>query len=141
MSEKTIAKASEIVTKLAGKDEGFCTLALIDEQGFPTASTVSIIKANGINELAFCVSLDDNKARRALACNKASVCVNSGQYNITLVGTAKILTDAATKEAFWQPWFSEVGWSGPDDENFCVLRFSTQRYSLWLGEEPVAGIL
>ena len=141
MNEKTIAKAAEIVENLAGKDEGFCTLALIDESGFPTASTVSIIKADGINQLMFGVSLDDNKAHRVQACNRASVCINSGEYNITLVGTAEILTGAASKEALWQPWFSEIWPGGVTDPDFCVLRFSTLRYSLWLGEEPAAGTL
>ena len=140
MSGKIIAKTEEILTSLAGQDNGFCTLALIDESGFPTASTVSIIKASGIKQLTFGVSLDDNKARRVLACNRASVCVNSQDYNITLVGTAEILTDAKTKEEVWEPWFAEI-WSGPDDADFCVLRFNTQRYSLYVAQEQVAGAL
>ena len=141
MSEKIIAKAAEIITELAGRDDGYCTLALIDEDGFPSASTVSIIKADGIKQFSFGVSLDDNKAKRVQACNRASMCVNSGEYNITLVGTAEILTDAASKEDLWQPWFSEIWPGGAADPNFCVLRFSTQRYNLWLGEEPSSGRL
>ena len=141
MSEKVIAKTGEIITGLAGRDNGFCTLALIDENGYPTASTVSIIKANGMKQLTFGVSLDDNKARRVKACNKASVCVNSANYNITLVGTAEILTDTKSKEDIWKSWFSEIWVGGVTDPDFCVLRFSTQRYGLWLGEEIVAGTL
>ena len=141
MNQETIKKTEEILASLAGQDRGFCTIALIDENGFPTASTVSIIKASGINQLTFCVSLDDNKARRVKACNRAGVCVSSIDYNITLVGTAEILTDSKTKEEAWQPWFCEVGWSGPDDANFCVLRFITQRYNLYIGEQQVAGTI
>ena len=141
MSEKTVNKASEIITGLAGQDNGYCTLALIDEDGFPSASTVSIIKADGIKQLTFGVSLDDNKARRVQACSRASVCVNAGAYNITLVGTAEILTDTASKEDLWQPWFSEIWAGGATDPDFCVLRFNTQRYNLWLGKEQVAGKL
>jgi general stress protein 26 len=141
MNEKTMTKTQEIIEGLAGQDNGFCTIALIDEQGYPTASTVSIIKADGMKQLMFGVSVDDNKARRAKACSRASVCINSGDYNITLVGTAEILTDTASKEDLWQPWFSEIWAGGVTDPDFCVLRFSTQRYNLWLGEDIVAGVI
>jgi len=141
MNEKIITKAGEIVDTLASKQgEGYCTIALIDESGYPTASTVSIIKADGIKQLSFGVSLDDNKARRVAKCNRASVCVNSLEYNITLVGTAEILTDSKTKGEVWEPWFCEI-WSGADDPDYCVLRFSTERYSLYVNEEVAAGNL
>ena len=141
MNEKIIAKAGEIVSALTSKKgEGYCTIALIDENGYPTASTVSIIKADGIKQLAFGVSLDDNKARRVQSCKKASVCINSLGYNITLVGTAEILTDAKTKEEVWQPWFCDI-WSGANDPGFCVLRFSTERYNLYVDEQMAAGNL
>jgi len=141
MNEKIITRACEIVTGLAGQDDGHCTIALIDENGYPSASTVSIVKADGIKQLMFGVSHDENKARRVRACSKASVCVNSPEYNITLVGTAEILTDAKTKEDVWEPWFTEIWSDGVTDSDFCVLRFSTDRYSLYVDEEVAAGVL
>ena len=141
MNEKVKARAGEIITGLAGQDNGYCTLALIDKDGFPTASTVSIIKADGIKQFTFGVSLNDNKARRVQACNRASVCVNSQEYNITLVGTAEIMTDAESKQDLWQPWFSEIWTGGVADPDFCVLRFTTQRYNLWVDEIAAADAL
>jgi len=52
MNQEIISRACEIIgTKtggIGGGMEGHCVLALIDENGYPTASTLTISKANGI---------------------------------------------------------------------------------------------
>ena len=143
MNQAVIATAAEIIQDEAKKEQGggFCTLALIDENGYPTASTVSISKANSIKELTFCAGLSGNKAKRIQKCNRASVCFNSSNYNITLVGTVEILTDPEAKKESWYTG-CEHHWSGIDDPDFCVLRFTTERYNLFVGPEDFAeGIL
>lgn len=141
MNQEIIAKAAEVINNGTPEwKDRFCALALIDEKGYPTASTVSIARADGIKTLSFGVSLDNNKARRAGKNNRASVCVNSPNFNITLVGTVEILTDAETKKETWcDGW--EKHWSGADDPNFAVLRFSTERYNLFVGWESAEGVL
>jgi hypothetical protein len=59
------------------------------------------------------------------------VCINSSEYNITLVGTVEILVDQDTKKENWFP-VMEGMWSGFDDPNYCVLRFTTERYNLFI---------
>jgi len=137
MNEKVIARAEEIINN---KKVSFCTLALIDEKGYPTASTVSVSKADGIKWLAFCVGLNENKAKRAAKNNRACVCVNAGDFNITLVGTAEVLTDPETKKEMWYPGCEEH-WAGADDPEYCVLRFNTERYNLFVGWESAEGVL
>jgi general stress protein 26 len=141
MNEKIIASAEEIIkNKTADQANNFCTLALINENDYPTASTVSIARADGIKTLSFGVSLDDNKARRASKNNRASVCVNSSNFNITLVGTVEILTEPRIKKETWcDGW--ENHWSGADDPNYCVLKFTTERYNLFVGYESAEGVL
>jgi general stress protein 26 len=128
MSQETIAKAGEIIGAktgyIGGGMEGYAALALIDENGYPTASTLTIAKADGIKWLTFCTSLSRDSVKRIGKCNRASVCVNSSEYNITLVGTVEVLTDADTKKDMWFPPM-EGQWSGADDPEFCVLRFTT----------------
>ena len=50
MSEKAIAKAEEIIkSKTAAENMGVgVTLSLLDSEGYPTTSTLSISKAEGI---------------------------------------------------------------------------------------------
>jgi len=144
MNKEIIAKAEEIINSKTGYIEdgmgGYAALALIDENGYPTVSTLTIAKADGIKWITFCTSPDRNSVKRASKCNRASVCINSNEYNITLVGTIELVTDSAVKKDMWLPTMDDgAHWSGPDDPNFCVLKFTTERYSLFVGYEDAEG--
>ncbi|MCL2034144.1 MAG: pyridoxamine 5'-phosphate oxidase family protein [Oscillospiraceae bacterium] len=146
MNQEVIAKAEEIINGktgyIGGGMEGYAALSLIDENGYPTTSTLTIVKADGIKWLTFATSPDENKAKRVEKCSRASVCINSTEYNITLVGTIEIVTDMKTKKDMWlEPMGCGEHWTGYDDPNFCVLRFETERYSLFVGYESAQGTL
>jgi len=136
MSQEAIARASEIINSKAGyKDklgvEGYVTVAVIDENGYPTASTYVIFTANGINWLTFATGPDRNIVKRIKKNNRGSVCINSTEYNITLVGKFEIIDDPEVKSEMWIPNSAMNNhWSGPEDPQFCVLRFTTERYNL-----------
>jgi len=138
MNREIIKKAEEVIASKAnyvgGGMEGYAVLALIDESGSPTASALTIAKADGIKWLTFATSPDSNKAARIAKCNRASVCIASSEYNITLVGSVEIVTDAEMKKATWFEPMSCM-WSGPDDPNFYVLRFNTERYNLFFADD------
>jgi len=143
-----IDRAAQLINAKAnyvrGGMEGYAVLALIDENGSPTASTLTIARADGINWLTFCTSPDANKTKRAAKNAKASVCLASSEYNITLVGKIEIVTDPEAKKASWcEPMNDGAHWTSPDDPNFTVLRFTTERYSLFFADEyaEAAGTL
>jgi len=140
MNEEIITRAEEILANRATKEQGYCVLALIDTDGYPTAATISPSKIDGIRNITFCTGINSNWAKRIEKCNRASVCFNSGseQYNITLVGTIEVLTDLAVKRDMW---YEGMGYyfKGPEDPDFCVLQFTTQRYSLMLNEQDANG--
>lgn len=137
MKEEIIKKTCQILEKNTGEGT-YCALGLIDHDGNPTISTITASKADGINWITFCTGLSSRKSNRINKCNRASVCFNSDDYNITLVGTIEILTDLETKKEMWYGGLINH-FSGPDDPNFCVLRFKTERYSLLVDWEQVAG--
>jgi general stress protein 26 len=140
MNEELIKKAEEFLMTRATKEQGYCVLALIDLDGYPTAATISPSKVEGIRHITFCTGLQSNWAKRIEKCGRASVCFNSGeeQYNITLVGDIEVATDPAVKKEMWYDGMGTY-FSGPEDPHFCVLRFVTKRYSLMLGEGDVSG--
>jgi len=146
MDQKIVERAGEIINSRTGfignGMEGYVTLALIDEDGYPTASTATISKADGIKWLTFLSELDTNKPRRIAKCNKGSVCLSSSEYNITLVGTLEILTDLKTKKEMWQEPMREY-YSGPEEPKYCVLRFNTECYNLYFAadDKEAKGIL
>ena len=147
MSKEIIAKASEIIKSKSteGKNIGAGTaLTLIDSDGYPTTSCVSISKAKGISEVLFGLSLSSNRAKRAKECTRASICLfdddyeGGSYYNITLVGDVEIVTDPdVIKDTWHDGMYAEHYEQGINDPDFAVLRFTTKRYNLWvnMGEE------
>ena len=141
MSQDIIKKAEEIVhSKTAAVNMGVgVTLYLLDHEGYPTTSSLSISQADGLRHIYFGVGLSSNKAKRAMACSRASVCIfdddfeNDAYYNITLVGDVDIITDPAVKKEMWYEGLEEhFPDNGVEDPDFCVLRFTTKRYNLWI---------
>ncbi|MCL2286293.1 MAG: pyridoxamine 5'-phosphate oxidase family protein [Firmicutes bacterium] len=148
MSQKTIKKAEEIIhSKTAAVNMGVgVTLSLLDNEGYPTTSCLSISKAEGIHQIYFAAGLSSNKGKRAMECNRASICIfdddyeNNAYYNITLVGDVEVVTDPAVKKDMWYEGLEEhFPNGGAEDPDYCVLRFTTKRYNLWLDFENVTG--
>ena len=149
MNKEVIVKASEIIkSKTAAENMGAgVALTLMDSEGYPTTSCISISKAGGIREILFGIGLSSNKGKRAKESTHASVCLfdddyeNGSYYNITLVGDVEIITDPEVKKEVWYEGLAEHFEQGATDPNYAVLRFITKRYNLWvdLGEEIEGG--
>ena len=147
MNQEIIKKAEGIIhSKTAAVNMGAgVTLSLLDHEGYPTTSCLSISKAEGISEILFGTELSSNKAKRALECSRASICIydddyeNNAYYNITLVGDVDVVTDLAIKKEAWYEGMEEHFPNGLEDPNYCVLRFTTKRYNSWIDFENVTG--
>ena len=141
MNEQIISRAGEIIAgKNGGGNEGYCTLSLIDNDGYPTASTISVSKSDGINWITFCTGFYGNKPNRISKNNRASICFNSEDYNITLVGTIAVITDPVIKKEMWYEGLSNH-YNGPEDSDYCVLRFHTEHYNLLIDWKEARGKL
>ncbi|MCL2376323.1 MAG: pyridoxamine 5'-phosphate oxidase family protein [Defluviitaleaceae bacterium] len=131
MNKEITTKVNEAIKKCSSASFG-----LIDEKGYPSVSTVSLIRPETISEIYFSSGLDGNKAKRLQKNSKASICCCIGNSsNITLVGDAEIFTDQETKSKYWLDWFKNVYEGGETDPNYCVIKFTTKRVSLWIGED------
>lgn len=138
MNEVAIQKAAEIIARNTG-ETSYCVLALIDLDGYPTASTISVSKADGIRQITFCTGFGP-KTDRIRQSNRACVCFNSPEYNITLVGTIEVLTDPEVKRDMWYGGLANH-FTGPEDPGYCVLRFQTERYNLLVDWKEAKGDL
>jgi general stress protein 26 len=139
MNQEILNKAGEIVEKNTGMGT-YCVLALIDLDGYPTASTITASKADGINWITFCTGLGGTKTNRINKSNRASVCFNADDYNITLIGTMEVITDPDVKKEMWYEGLANH-FSGPEDPGYCVLRFTTERYNLLVDWKEARGML
>jgi len=130
MNVKMFEKANEILKKSAN-----VFLGVIDENGYPVVMSMSLINPESISEIFLSTTLDSNKSKSLQNNNKASICYNTSSDNITLVGEAEILTDQESKSKCWQNWFIEVYQGGETDPNYCIIKFTTQRASLYIDDE------
>lgn len=138
MSEKIIKRAGEVIKeRINDSAQNFCTLALIDKDGYPYTTTISIKKADGIKWLILTTG-KSAKTDMIELCNKASICVNAAEYHISLTGTIELLTDPESKKEFWNDNMNEY-YSGWDDPNYCVLKLTTERYSLLVDWQEARG--
>ena len=130
MDANIFAKANQIIKTCVA-----AYLGVIDENGCPHVSTVSTINPENIFEAYFATGMGANKTKRLLKERRASVCYRSENDNITLVGEAEILTDQATKSQCWLDWFINHFPGGETDPNYCIIKFTTKRVSLWIDNE------
>ena len=142
--EKAIEKASEIIRGRTAfgtyNKNQYCILAQEDLDGRLTASVITPAKADGIAWVTFCTGLGSNKAVRAQRDKRASVCFASDTYSISLKGALEVVTDPAVKRENWYTGL-ENHFAGPEDPNYCVLRFHTERYGLFVDWEETVGAL
>jgi len=110
-------------------------LGVIDESGYPSVSAISPIKTENILEVYFSTNIGSNKEKRLRNNNRASVCFHAGDNNVTLVGETEIITDQETKSRFWLPWFKDIYTGGETDPDYIIVKFTTKRVSLWIGDK------
>ena len=130
MNETIIEKANQIIRTCET-----AAFAVIDENGFPSVSTVSPIKTENILEIYFSTNIGGNKEKRLRKNNRASICFNTNESNITLVGEAEIITDQETKSGYWLDWFIHHYPGGDTDPNYIIVRLATKRASLWVDNQ------
>jgi len=110
-------------------------IGVIDENGYPSVSTVSPIHPESIFEVLSSTNMGGNKERRLRDNKRASMCFCSGGNNVTLVGDTETLTDQETKSRCWLDWFKDHYAGGETDPNYVIIKFTTRRVSLWIDGE------
>lgn len=138
--EQIIKRAEEIIQKRAEKNEhNFCTLALMDTDDYPTTTTITISKADGIKWVTFCTGTGA-KSDKIKHSNKASVCINDDTYHISLVGTIEEITDLEIKKEMWYEGLANH-FKGYDDPDYCVLKLTTKKYSMLVDWQEAKGTI
>ena len=132
MSNELISKAEAVMKKA-----GTAVIALIDENEFPRASTISCLKTEGIKYAWFATGISTGKAKCIKVSNKAGLCFCDGSNNVTLMGTVEILTEHEIKNEMWVDSFINHFPGGVTDPEYCILKFSTQKVVLWIDSEYI----
>lgn len=107
------------------------TIASVDESGFPRICVVSPIRREGYGVVYFATSVNSQKVRQFRCNKKAGLCYYHNNNSQTLTGTVDILEDVATKKALWQNWMLRHFPLGPEDPDYCVVKFTGKTATLW----------
>ncbi|MDR0326515.1 MAG: pyridoxamine 5'-phosphate oxidase family protein [Oscillospiraceae bacterium] len=137
MSDKReiITKAEKIVAKSEDM-----VIAYVREDGYPRASTISMMKADGIKTIYTSTAMQALKTKRIQANPKVSLCFRDGWNNITLTGTVAVSQDNALRRALWQDWCIEHFPDGAEGERFCVFVFETEEATFWIDNEQESAV-
>lgn len=140
--QEIIRRAGEIIAQRTVRQDkdSYAALITLDSDGSPVPTTISPSRSQGIRWITFCTGRGASSPLRLAENNKAAVCINSPSYHISLTGTAEVCTDSAVCREMWYPGLAQH-FSGPEDPNLCVIRFTTQRYSLLVDWESLRGEL
>ena len=111
---------------------GYVTLSTINEEGFPRPVAIDVIAHDGIREIWMTTYRNSAKARHLLRNQKAGVAFVREADSESLTGKAEVVTDKDTLRRYWKDFFSHYYPDGPYDENYCLIRFSTQKAKLWI---------
>jgi len=139
MNTKLVERANEVI-----KGFEYASFGIIDESGYPSASAIILCNPKGISELYFITTMDSNKAKRLRKNNKASINCYTVDNNLTLVGEAEIITNQETKSKYWEEWIElgvDIYKDGVSDPNYCIVKFTTKRVSLWVDDEGAEFML
>lgn len=142
MNQQLIEKASQIIVDRLGKSnlpDAYCAMSVVDKNGYPHISTITIAKSEGIQKVYLCTGLSSSLIVRLKNQDKASVCLNSGTYSFTLDGIAKVLTDEKIKKDCWYDGLSMHFKDGYKDEHLCVIEFTTKEYGIFIDWTETRG--
>ena len=114
---------------------GYVTLSTIDEEGFPRPVAIDVIAHDGIKTIWMTTFRNSNKARQLMKNPKAGISFVHEANSVTLTGIAEVITDSTTLHEFWKDVFIHYYTAGPDDENYCLIRFTTQKAVCWIDRE------
>lgn len=107
------------------------SFATVNEDGYPRVCIVSPVKVEGYATVFFSTSASSEKVRQLMENPKSSVCYQLGGDSQTLVGTARVLTDLAVKKDLWRDWMLRHFPLGPQDPDYCIVRFDGEKATLW----------
>lgn len=130
MNPNIIKKTHDIIKKSSESAVGY-----IDKEGYPHVATRSIIQPTGMFTCYFSTDTSGNMAQCLQHNNRGSLCFRHGNDNITLMGTFQMVEDMKVKESMWIDWFINHYPGGYTDPEFCLLKFTCERASLWVDGE------
>ena len=93
---------------------------------------IDVLRHDGIATLWMTTLLSSEKVKHLRKEPKAGICYVHEADSVTLTGTAEIIDDMENRHAFWKDFMVHYFPKGPDDPDYCILRFEAAEATLWI---------
>lgn len=111
---------------------GYVTLSTIDDEGFPRPVAIDVISHDDMKTIWMTTFRNSSKARHIAKNPKAGISFVYEADSVTLRGIAEVITDKNVLHEFWKDFFMNYYPAGPDDGNYCLIRFTTWEAVCWI---------
>ena len=111
---------------------GYVVLSTVNEYGFPRPVAIDVLRHDGISVLWMTTYLSSEKVKHIRKNAKAGICYVDNDNSVTMTGAVKILTDREIRHDLWKDFMVHYFPNGPDDPDYCILRFETAEAKLWI---------
>ena len=102
-------------------------ISSVDKEGYPaTRALIEPVLVDG-NDIYFATYTSSRKVSHYRNNSKACVYFFEKGRNfqgVEIKGNMEVLTDTATKERFWKPFFKRFYKKGVTDPDYCILKFT-----------------
>jgi len=111
----------------------------VDENGYPNAKTMFRRHNEGIRTFWFSSNISAIRTGQWLERPQACVYFDDPVdfHGLMLTGRMEVLTDNATKLAFWQEGDEMYYSQGPSDPDYCILRFTAEAGNYYHGLQKI----
>jgi general stress protein 26 len=118
----------------------FCFLITLDESGQSSARLMQPFGPEKDMTVWFGASPESRKVAEILEDDRVTLAYSYGPEAayVTLIGTAQIESDAASRQRHWRDSFHEFWPAGPGDSSYIVIKFVPARIELMNIERQVA---
>lgn len=103
-------------------------ISSVDELGYPNTKSVLCLQNDGIKTHYISTNLSAKRTQQYLKNPKACIYFSDSDcfMGLMLVGTMEVCTDRHHKEMLWREGFEMYYPKGIDDEDYCVLKFTSE---------------
>jgi general stress protein 26 len=133
----------ETLLEVAGdvmEEAEFCFLITLDESGRANARLMQPFGPEADMTVWLGANPESRKVAEILEDDRVTLAYGHGEKAayVTLIGTAQIQSDAASKQRYWRDSFHEFWPAGPGDSSYIVIKFVPSRVELVDMERQVA---
>lgn len=128
--EKIKLKAEQLLQKCET-----VVIASINAEGYPRPVPIAKIATEGLSTIWMSTGSSSLKTTDFHVNPKAGLCFYTGGDSVALTGEVEVVTDAESKQKFWQNWFIKFFPQGIKDPEYTLLKFRSKQATIYIDDD------